>query len=74
MAVGEAFAEAKVTAASILSELEIARAMAERLEDPGNMSRASLGKAKLAGLLVEKRDVTVSQADAYADLSELERF
>jgi hypothetical protein len=72
--VSAAIEEAKVTAASILSELETARAMAERLEDPGNMSRASLGKAKLAGLLVERRDVTVSQADAYADLSDLERF
>jgi hypothetical protein len=72
--VSAAIEEAKVTAASILSELETARAMGERLEDPGNMSRASLGKAKLAGLLVERRDVTVSQADAYADLGELERF
>jgi hypothetical protein len=72
--VSAAIDEAKVTAASILSELETARAMAERLEDPGNMSRASLGKAKLAGLLVEKRDVTVSQADARADLNDLERL
>jgi hypothetical protein len=62
--VAEALKEAKVTADSILAELEAARAMAERLEDPGNMARSSLGKAKLAGLLIERQqiqtEVTVS--------------
>jgi hypothetical protein len=63
-AVAEALKDAKVTADSILAELEAARAMAERLEDPGNMARSSLGKAKLAGLLIERQqiqaEVTVS--------------
>ena len=53
----EALKEAKVTADSILAELEAARAMAERLEDPGNMARSSLGKAKLAGLLIERQQI-----------------
>ena len=55
--VAEALKEAKVTADSILAELEAARAMAERLEDPGNMARSSLGKAKLAGLLIERQQI-----------------
>ena len=31
--------------------------MAERLEDPGDMTRATLGKAKIAGLMVKKVEV-----------------
>lgn len=46
-----------VTIESILAELEEARRMAILKENPSAMAQASLGKAKVGGLIVEKREI-----------------
>ena len=49
---------AEVTVASILAELEEARALANKIEQPSPMVAASMGKAKIAGLLIERNEHT----------------
>lgn len=47
---------AEVTVESLLAELETARKLAEELRQPAAMISASMGKGKVAGLIVEKRE------------------
>jgi hypothetical protein len=49
---------AEVTIASILAELEEARALANEIKQPSPMVAASMGKAKIAGLLIERTEHT----------------
>lgn len=49
---------AECTVASIIDELEEARSLANRIEQPSPMVAASMGKAKVAGLLVDKTEHT----------------
>lgn len=49
---------AEVTIASILDELDEARELARSIEQPAPMIAASLGKAKVAGLMVERAEIT----------------
>lgn len=49
---------AECTVASIINELEEARTLARGIEQPSPMVAASMGKAKVAGLLVEKTEHT----------------
>lgn len=46
-----------VTQASICAELEEARSLAMRIEQPAPAVSASMGKAKVAGLLVDRTEV-----------------
>lgn len=46
-----------LTVESILAELEEARQMAKLKENPSAMAQASMGKAKVGGLIVEKKEV-----------------
>ena len=55
---GKAAQKAAVTVASILEELEEARALARKIKQPSTMATASLGKAKVAGLVAEKHEHT----------------
>lgn len=66
----EAAERSQVTVESITKELDHNREVAEGLELPAAMNTASMGKAKLHGLLVDKiqGDVTVTVAEADADL------
>ena len=52
-----AAARAEVTVASILNELEDARKLAEKINQPSAAVAATLGKAKVAGLIVERKEV-----------------
>lgn len=49
---------AEVTVATILAELDEARELAKRIDQPSPMIAASMGKAKLVGLLVERNEHT----------------
>lgn len=49
---------AEVTVALIFEELEAARLIATEIKQPASMVAASMGKAKLAGLLVDKSEHT----------------
>jgi hypothetical protein len=49
---------AEVTIASILVELEEARELAKSIAQPGPMVSASMGKAKVRGLLVDRTELT----------------
>jgi hypothetical protein len=51
-------ARAEMTVATILDELEEARGLAREIQQPAPMVAASMGKAKVAGLLVEKAQVS----------------
>lgn len=55
----EAAERSQVTIASITKELEEARAMAIAEAQPAAMTGASMGKAKVNGLLIEKAEVKV---------------
>lgn len=49
---------AEVTVASIIAELDEARELARTVHQPAAMTSASMGKAKVAGLLVERTELT----------------
>jgi phage terminase small subunit len=49
---------AECTVASIIEELEEARGLAKEIQQPSPMVAASMGKAKVAGLLVDKSEHT----------------
>lgn len=49
---------AAVTVASIVQELEEARDLAKEVKQPSALVQASMGKAKVAGLLVDKSELT----------------
>jgi hypothetical protein len=46
-----------ITAETILAELEQARLLALKMLQPGTMVAASTGRAKIAGLVVDKKEV-----------------
>jgi hypothetical protein len=50
-------ARAEVTVASLLNELEEARKLAAEINQPSAAVAATLGKAKVAGLIVERKEV-----------------
>ena len=54
---GRSAARAEVTVASILNELEEARKLAAEINQPSAAVAATLGKAKVAGLIVERKEV-----------------
>jgi hypothetical protein len=62
-AVVQAIAEKKVTTESLLEELDESRILGKQKEDPRAMTQASLGKARLAGLMVEKVNMSVQTDD-----------
>lgn len=47
-----------ITVDSIMDELEEARALGRQVKQPASMVSASMGKAKVAGLIIEKRENT----------------
>lgn len=49
---------AEVTVASIIAELDEARELARQVQQPAAMTSASMGKAKIAGLLVDRTELT----------------
>ena len=60
-----------VTVESLTTELENAREQAERLKQPGSVSAqtsAILGKARLNGIGVDKKHVTVETSDRMAEI------
>jgi len=54
---GRSAARAEVTVASLLNELEDARKLAEKINQPSAAVAATLGKAKVAGLIVDRKEV-----------------
>lgn len=64
---GRAAERAEVSVATILTELEEARSLASRLEQPSPMVSASMGKAKVAGLLTEKVEHTGKDGEPLPD-------
>ena len=52
-----AAARAEVTVVSLLNELEEVRKLAAEINQPSAAVAASLGKAKVAGLIVERKEV-----------------
>jgi phage terminase small subunit len=50
-------ARAEVTVASLLNELEEARKLAAEINQPSAAVAATLGKAKVAGLIVDRKEV-----------------
>jgi phage terminase small subunit len=63
-------AKAEVTAAKILDELREAWALARDKGQPWAMVAASMGRAKVAGLVAEKKDV--EQPNGFDDMSDEE--
>ena len=57
-----------VTMDSLTTEYEEARALADRIDDPKSMVAATTGKAKLHGMLIEKRETTFDIADVLKGL------
>lgn len=55
---GEAAKEAVVTAADIARQLDEDRAFARLMESPSAMVAASMGKAKVLGLIVDRSELT----------------
>jgi hypothetical protein len=49
--------EHKVTTDSLIQELEDARLNAQKVNQPGSEVSAVMGKARLAGLIIDKREV-----------------
>jgi phage terminase small subunit len=65
---GMAAERAVLTAETILGELEQARLLALQLKQPSAMVAASMGRAKIAGLVVDKKEVgTAGQFDHMTD-------
>ena len=52
-----AAAKAEVTVQRILEELEEARQLAKQIEQPSAMVSASMGRAKVAGIVVDRKEV-----------------
>ena len=57
-----------VTVKSLTAELENAREQAERLKQPAAMTSAILGKARLNGIGVDKKHVTLETSDRMAEI------
>jgi phage terminase small subunit len=55
---GRGAIRAEITVAAILEELEEARSLAKKIDQPAPMVSASMGKAKLAGFLTERVEHT----------------
>lgn len=53
----KAVERAALTVESVIAELEEARQMAIQKENPSAMAQASMGKAKVGGLIVERAEV-----------------
>ena len=68
----KAITKAALTVESILEELEEARQMAKLKENPSAMAQASMGKAKVGGLIVEKKEVGGVHAFKHATDEELD--
>jgi hypothetical protein len=62
-------AKAEVTRDSILAELEEARVMAKKNGQPAAAVSASMGKAKLVGLVVDRKEV--GAPGEFADLEDM---
>jgi phage terminase small subunit len=65
---------AECTVASLIAELEEARGIARKIEQPASMVAASMGKAKLSGLLADRVEHTGKDGGPIetVDLSETE--
>jgi hypothetical protein len=61
----------QITVDDLVAELEEARAMATKIENPSAMVSASLGKGKLLGLVVEKRELTGKNGEPLNPVREL---
>ena len=57
-----------VTVESLTTELENAREQAERLEQPAAQTSAILGKARLNGIGVDKKHVTLETSDRMLEI------
>lgn len=68
----KAVTKAALTVESILDELEEARQMAKLKENPSAMAQASMGKAKVGGLIIEKKEVGGVHAFKHASDEELD--
>jgi hypothetical protein len=61
-------ARAEVSIASVLGELEEARTFAKEKNNPSAMVSATMGKAKLLGLIIDRREVgDVGAFDSWTD-------
>jgi hypothetical protein len=61
-------ARAEVTIASVLGELEEARTFAKEKSNPSAMVSATMGKAKILGLVIDRREVgDVGAFDGWTD-------
>ncbi len=71
---GNAARRAEVSIASVVAELEEARSVARGIEQPASMVAASMGKAKVAGLLADRVEHTGKDGGPIetVDLSETE--
>ena len=67
---GEMAARSAITVDTIIFELDEARELAKRINNPSAMVSASMAKAKLCGLAVDRSVVKVT--DKYAMMSEAE--
>jgi hypothetical protein len=61
----------EITVDDLVAELEEARSMATKIENPSAMVSASLGKGKLLGLVVEKRELTGKNGEPLNPVREL---
>jgi phage terminase small subunit len=65
---------AVVTAETILGELEQARLLALEMRQPGAMVAASMGRAKIAGLVIDKKEVGAAGEFDHMSNDELRAF
>ena len=63
----QAAERALVTVASLTTELDEARALAKAVANPAAMTGATMGKAKLHGLLVDKQETRVFNVEINGD-------
>lgn len=56
--------DAKVTVGTLTSELDEARAVAKAVQQPNAMVAATMGKAKLLGLITDKQEVKHGNIDS----------
>ena len=63
-------ARAEVSVASLLAELETARLLALKLGQPSAAVAATMGKAKILGLIIDRREV--GNAGAFDDMTDEE--
>ena len=57
-----------VTVEGLTTELENARDQAQRLKQPAAMISATLGKARINGIGVDKKHVTLETSDRMAEI------